>query len=437
MSGDASHGAMHVARIIKESRQNEEEKVFLETLAQGSLDDQRKEANDILAANGSERNVELQRALEYQAHLIGQFKAEENAQREWEEQFKGNSCYSPDSCEHGNQSDITEEREETRAEASGNVDTNPSLDQGGSEQAFYNGEKVEDHINDIPDQPQKDNGFSQEQQYNNPTVHHSHNTFHEFSFPSQVILEARSSEKQKPGCSENSSCRSASYGSSKHQEAQFSSSYVGGSFHKGESSGKALQVATHDKISNGLGGVLDALQRAKLSLKHELNRVSLSTADGRVVKTTKPSDLVITGDNGREILVGSAGLFRVPTSSQYDAPGKPNSLTQYSESESSLARYNSSSRIEAESNGRYTSSPHSDIALANSTRKSLIDPYMDKGIGLPSSSRYMYPSYVDLMPRMSASDAFSRNYPAIGSGTSGTDGHSEYNDRMRSVMYKR
>ncbi|PIA39192.1 hypothetical protein AQUCO_02700401v1 [Aquilegia coerulea] len=435
-SGDASHGAMHVPRIIKESRQNEEEKVYLETLAQGSLDDQRKEANDILASNGTERNAELQRALEYQAHLIGQFKAEENAQREWEEKFKGNNCYSPDSCDHGNQSDITEEREEIRTETSGNVDTNPSPDQGGSEQAFYNGEKIEDRINCVPAQPHKDNGYSQEQQYNYPTVDHSQNTSPEFSFPGQVDLEARSNGKQKSGCSENSSSPPASYGSSKHQAAQFSSSRVGGSFYKDESSGKALQVATHHEISNGLGGVLDALQHAKLSLKLELNRVSSSTADGPVVRMTKPTGLVITGDNGMEIPVGCAGLFRVPTSSQYEAPSKLNSLTHYSESESSLARYYPNSRIEAEANGRYTSSPHADISSAYSTRRSLLDPYMDKGIGLPSSSRYIYSSYVDLMPKMPASDEFSRN-SGLALGIANTDRYLEYNDQIRSSMYRK
>ncbi|KAK3004613.1 hypothetical protein RJ639_019294, partial [Escallonia herrerae] len=38
--------------------------------------------------NGHERETDLERALEHQAQLIGQYKAEENAQREWEEKFR-------------------------------------------------------------------------------------------------------------------------------------------------------------------------------------------------------------------------------------------------------------------------------------------------------------------------------------------------------------
>ncbi|CAI9759802.1 unnamed protein product [Fraxinus pennsylvanica] len=61
------------------------------------------------------RDNDMERALQHQAQLIGQYEEEEKAQREWEEKFRDNNSYTPDSYELGNHSDVTEEQGEIKA----------------------------------------------------------------------------------------------------------------------------------------------------------------------------------------------------------------------------------------------------------------------------------------------------------------------------------
>lgn len=46
-------------------------------------------------AIGSEKDKEMERILEQQAQLIGQYEAEEKAQREWEKKYNENKCSNP------------------------------------------------------------------------------------------------------------------------------------------------------------------------------------------------------------------------------------------------------------------------------------------------------------------------------------------------------
>ncbi|KAF9597101.1 hypothetical protein IFM89_015930 [Coptis chinensis] len=198
------------------------------------------------------------------------------------------------------------------------------------------------------------------------------------------------------------------------------------------------EESTYLETANGVGGVLDALQQAKLSLKNELDRLSLSSRSGSAERRTeRPASAIFAGVS-MDIPVGCAGLFRVPTSSQFEALAtKPNSVTPYSESESSFARFYHDLKVGTGTINRYSSSPYMDMGSLNSTYRPLITPYIDKGMGPPASSRYRYPTYADLMPRMSGRDGLPRNYPNTGLGMATNDRYSEYNDRRQSNVYNR
>ncbi|GAB2286935.1 hypothetical protein Dimus_021323 [Dionaea muscipula] len=58
---------------------------------------------------------EMDRALKRQAQLIDCYEAQEKAQREWEEKHRESQNSTPDLCEPGNQSDVTEERVEMKS----------------------------------------------------------------------------------------------------------------------------------------------------------------------------------------------------------------------------------------------------------------------------------------------------------------------------------
>ena len=54
------------------------------------VDDHNRQTEAHPCAHGSGRDEEMEKVLEKQAELIGQFQAEENAQREWEQKYNEN-----------------------------------------------------------------------------------------------------------------------------------------------------------------------------------------------------------------------------------------------------------------------------------------------------------------------------------------------------------
>ncbi|KAL5719545.1 hypothetical protein ACHQM5_012302 [Ranunculus cassubicifolius] len=295
---------------------------------EGPLEHQTSEPSNSTDLGGNEGSPEMQKALEYQARLIDRFEAEENAQREWEEKFKENNCCSPDSIEHGNQSDITEEIDDSRADTSSETaQTVPLLAQQGN------------------------SGAKQAPNNHNPN-------------PNQIPLtQVRAQEEGEPSSRSNESRKEKWLENNSYYSASHASS-------KGESSGNAIQVQ-HETRSD-LGQVLQALQRAKQSIKQELDRSGGS----------RPAD--IPRDTG--------GLFRVPST---------------------------------------TSNSYMDSQVHMPSPR---DPYMDKGMDLLSSSRLMYPSYIDLMPKTSSKDEFTRTYP---NRIASEGRYTDYSDRLRLDMYKR
>ncbi|KAH9619328.1 hypothetical protein KSS87_002195 [Heliosperma pusillum] len=80
-----------------------------------SFEDQT-QAGDASSSNRRhEASGEMERALKHQAQLIGLNEAQEKAQRDWEDKNADNHISMQDSCEPGNHSDVTEERDENKA----------------------------------------------------------------------------------------------------------------------------------------------------------------------------------------------------------------------------------------------------------------------------------------------------------------------------------
>lgn len=447
-SGEVSNSITDIPHFMEEGRQIEDVKVYVESLVQDSLDYQRKNANDISSIDGIERNAEMERALEHQARLIGQYEAQENAQREWEDKFKENNCHNPDSIEHGNQSDITEERDGIREEAlevAGTVDSREQEGESRKQQVHYNGETatkdftekpvIEKIPDGFPPYQHNDSECSHERKQMSSAALEPQNSSPGFSIPSQDNPEARPSERRKQERLEENAILSANCWPLQHQAALLSSIHVNKRSDKGESSQSAIQ-GTHRETPSSVGGVLDALQQAKLSIKHKLDRRGSSTGGRPVMRSAGSPMSAITAGNFVEIPVGSAGLSRVPTRSEYEALTKPNRIIHNPDFGSSLARYYPGSAVGSNVDGRHMSNTYPGRSSVNSAYRPPLDPYIGKVVGLPSST-FLYPSYIDLMPRMSSKGELSRLDPSMGLGMAAEDHYLDYNARLRSDMYKR
>lgn len=99
---------------------------------------------------------------------------------------------------------------------------------------------------------------------------------------------------------------------SSHNRSSVASSDAGSSFRITSGSRNDLYALVPHNSQDRLGGVLDALKQAKLSLQQKMTRLPL--VDGTSVQEyIEPSIPAITTGNRLDIPVGCAGLFRLPT----------------------------------------------------------------------------------------------------------------------------
>lgn len=213
---------------------------------------------------GTER--EMERALEHQARFISRYKEEEKAQREWEDKFRENNGSTPDSCDPGTHSDVTEEIDETKAPSPpppsstdkltpGSQEIDPGVvDANFSEIPKIDPEPLPDHKNNDMENQQSDDQNHQPDLQGTPTI---------FS------------------------------------QSQASSSQGNPYEHTPET----------QKNPDKLGSVLEALQQAKLSLKQNLNEFPLLE--------NKPSIPDYRHGDEFPVPFSSAGLFRLPTDYEY------------------------------------------------------------------------------------------------------------------------
>lgn len=72
-----------------------QEKVVQDGPLPGCLENHRNAGDNDLDCNGYGRDRDMEKALEDQAQLIGQYEEMEKAQREWEEKFRENNSSTP------------------------------------------------------------------------------------------------------------------------------------------------------------------------------------------------------------------------------------------------------------------------------------------------------------------------------------------------------
>ncbi|XP_068330521.1 uncharacterized protein [Pyrus communis] len=268
----------------------------------GTIENQR---NRDLDFSGHGRDKDMEKALEHQAQLICQNEEMEKAQREWEEKFRENNTSTPDSCDPGNHSDITEERDEIKAQK-------PSPSRVAAAQAQESKSAAKIQSNGFLPASHIDTGGLQDK-LNRSSAASSQ--VQEFAFPT-----ANGKQNQK---SPENYARHTSHGSDPdlllHQLAHkhtsdASSSDAGNGFHKGNASGSRndlYALVPHDS-QDKLGGVLDALQQARLSLQQTMTRLPLVNDTSPQKSIESPIPAAKTVDRV-ETPVGFAGLFRLPT----------------------------------------------------------------------------------------------------------------------------
>ncbi|KAK4717288.1 hypothetical protein R3W88_015626 [Solanum pinnatisectum] len=245
----------------------------------------------------------MERALQHKAQLIGQYETEEKAQREWEEKYRENNNYAQDSCDPGNYSDVTEERDDMKA-----------FEQPYSAEMI----NLQNHANkfqevDIP----STNGVTD----NVPSTPHIGTSCRKDQNCSRIInSESPASEfalsKSNGSCPENDVPTPAynhhqlpsANGSPIHPlENSISSS--------GGSSLQAGQALVSGDASDNIGSILGALEQAKFSISQQIH-VSPIAEGGTSIEHSVPSTRI---EDRLDIPPGFPGLFRLPTDFQLEA----------------------------------------------------------------------------------------------------------------------
>lgn len=375
------------SEIPKEASRTEIE----ETLADPSVsyfgDDQSKETADGPYIHGNGTYNEMERVLEQQAQLIGQFQAEENAQREWEEKYNESKMSTEAYYENGNPSSLADNssQNEESSEAAdrtplddeeprltGNISNNKPTAKGTSSEKSSRRKEPEVAFS---------NGFmATDQTYvtsSKARRNETKSSYQEFAFPalerSDTVANGKQSQRlldDHSNVGSHSNQRLGSNGHGIHEKSAESSFPVNNGSqlpevghlesqnhfrgldvhynigsHNNErlgSNGQGICVNSaessfpvnscnqlpkdgHMESQNrfrgqlpqvpvsSLGGVLESLQRAKLSLRQELSKVP-SPRQGTLAITAPTSSHTGTGTSGgnSDIPTGSARLFRLP-----------------------------------------------------------------------------------------------------------------------------
>ncbi|KAK9093474.1 hypothetical protein Syun_028385 [Stephania yunnanensis] len=349
-SGDADIFKDDLTEISQVNATEKDKNISLEVLAPGPLEDQRQENGGSLFSNENGRDGDMERALELQARLIGHNEAEETAQREWEEKFRDNNRCAPDYCEPGNQSDITEESDELReerknevreesTESAGVISAHGQVVKSGVEH-IWNGEKIGGTVLNRALPTHLDNVYSLDQQSKRSNANNLRLNMSEFPFQNQEKQESELNQKQKLDLPRNSPRENSLH--LEHQLRPLFSSSKGDATNLSNAESLGIhneqQAFGDHEASTGLGGVLEALQLAKVSLNRRLGTSSL-TAQSRPAELGREIPaLAIEGGDASEIPIKSDGLFRVPSSSQFKvASDHTRFLANFPDSRSVLA----------------------------------------------------------------------------------------------------
>ncbi|RDX71273.1 hypothetical protein CR513_49404, partial [Mucuna pruriens] len=380
--------------------------------------------------DGYGREKDMEKALEHQAQLIDQYEAMEKAQREWEEKFRENNSTTPDSCDPGNHSDMTEDKDESKVQipcAAKVVTSNAQENKGESRGVYLSEEKFKAGARDIIPKTYNDTGgYSKQKSTTSSTSdllgqENSHSPLMQNQNESSVNSHFQSSDMnhQDPG----------RHGYPDSKPTYSFPANVHGVLHQNDASRNKSDhyaLVTHEQ-PHKFNGILESLKQARISLQQELNRLPLVESGGY---TVKPSTSVSKSEDRFEIPVGCSGLFRLPTDFSDGATARFNVHDPTAGFGSNINLNRGMSRTS--DSPFFTSPPYSGTKLSLSADdQSLATRYLENGSGFDSnkspfdsfsnggplsSSKYMYPtfpinpSYQNATPQMPFGDEVSRSY---------------------------
>lgn len=262
--------------------------------------------------SGHERDDDMESALQHQAQLIGRYEEEEKAQREWEEKFRESENCTQESYDPGNHSDVTEERYEMEVpklsqdpgtldldnEETNNMPTVAQIREEPPTSKNFPSPTDADHDGNMQDEKCNSSEFSF------PTTKEKND--HEFLVKQDEAFEVR----QQQHLPYSVTTRHPSPNISLFKRRATPSAVPGIS--------SSLDVAVMPRdTSNNLGSVLEALQRAKLSLTQTIHHTPF-TGESSSNGITYINPRTFTSDSFKVPII-SPGLFRLPTDIQFEA----------------------------------------------------------------------------------------------------------------------
>lgn len=367
--------------------------------------------------DGKDVNMEI--ALEEQAQFIGHHEAEEKAQKEREEKFRGNSNCTLDSYGPGNLSDVKDEKDEVKGLTLQPAEKITSQDRGVKPNGFLAATDIETEC-------------LEPQQCSSTVSSESPSEFPGFAISNQRSIEANANWKQQQEGLEQKSLHPPSNVLPGRHSARNSSSHMQGNLLKGESSGckNKLQVKVLSEKANGLGSVLDALQSAKLSLSNKLSRWPLSRENGQLGRALELEPPVpvpaMRARNGMAVPVGYGRPRGLTMDLQPGGVQPPASMLGSSPGFSSTM-YHPEMGVAVSAGNQLGTNHWMEPRPRISTLRQNSEPHPDTGRDSPGYGQY---SHI-LMQRMPSDNKISR--PLQSNGMKRRS-YSLYDDHSRSMM---
>ncbi|GAB2276857.1 hypothetical protein Dimus_011569 [Dionaea muscipula] len=409
------------------------------------VDDQ---VSQTLESQGFEHDydVEMERALKRQAQLIGQNEAQEKAQTEWEEKYRESTNSTPDSCEPGNQSDVTEERDETRAASSQPAavaarNTERKCEGALAATSFSKEPSPFSHFNSFKLSPHADLETSQAPKFdempdcrapasdfafpviNNMQMHHDSSENHILHSHPEPSLQAHPSHSLHG-----------------RHTLSYSASPSRASNAEGPEMGRESYALVPREGSQRLERVLDDLQHMKMLLKKECSTLSLPEG-GSKGWPVDPSVYARKEQAMLRIPVSSAALSRVPTDFESDySMGLPHHHYPYLKAPLLRGGQYLPRSMTARPSASAFDQFYNIAAVADQQRVSAREPWSDFHREKSGWGNFAYSSYHEMVPQVRPSnesyEMSSSKFSSRAAGVTPPNGSLYNSDRVRPYMYR-
>ncbi|KAI4382663.1 hypothetical protein MLD38_008599 [Melastoma candidum] len=252
--------------------------------------------------HGEETNME--KALQYQEQLIGQYEAVEKAQREWEEKFQENRSSALETCDPSNHSEVTEEAEEKPQVPGSPAAVTVPYAEAKSElrdASITKTSPAEQHELSVPALRAEHGHFLPTSYQELPSkVRDDLNQSHTFHLPND-----KGKNQKVDSCAQPPVRTPFSTDDSLRTDTPVKQ--VVGNPHP-----TVNALVPHVTTASMLTGVLDSLKQAKLTLHKQISR-DPSSDNRHLGSTMEPFLLKPESRNGLDIPGGFSGLFRLPS----------------------------------------------------------------------------------------------------------------------------